>query len=304
MLNAVESRCLAEFHSGSELDWSEGNHLHRTDKWIRFGLHLLLEAGRMIRGAQADLSQLQATLKEDGSPTTEVEMQIEALLQSRLTTFAPSATVVGEESGGSLISSTTTVAIDPIDGTWAFLSGTQTYATTLSVFQDGAPLLGMIGNPATGEIGYAIANSTSRILQLSVFGEPEVAYTVREKDPSESPILVNLHPSRKAGPAMNALYKSWRERKISMVRSPGGSPSWALLEAAKGHFTYINLWSDSPAEPYDLAAGALVIWGAGGDVTDLAGRSISPLSHQGAFVAGTDENARTRIAAIVRDALS
>jgi myo-inositol-1(or 4)-monophosphatase len=303
MLNTVESRCLADFRSGAEPKWSQCTDDNRAEEWVRFGLHLLLEAGRRIRTAQTDLNRVKVILKEDGSPSTLIEKEIEALLGTRLASFAPLATVVGEESGGGLISSGTTVAIDPIDGTWAFLSGTQTYATTLTVFEDGVPILGMIGNSATGEIGYASSTGGSRLLQSSVFGEPETACPIPEESSSEASVLVNIHPSRKAGSVMEALYESWQQSEIGMVRSPGGSPSYALLEAAKGHFTYVNLWSESPSQPYDLAAGVLVVRGAGGEVTNLEGLPINALDHRGPFVAGVDGSARKKTAAIVRGAL-
>ena len=77
----------------------------------------------------------------------------------------------------------------------------------------------------------------------------------------------------------------------------------ALLEAAKGSFVYVNLWSKRPAEVYDLAAGTLLVRQAGGEVTDLEGRPIDSLHHQGPFVAGIDGQARAKVASITRQAM-
>ena len=85
-----------------------------------------------------------------------------------------------------------------------------------------------------------------------------------------------------------------------MVKLPGGSPLWAMLEAAKGSFVYVNLWSRRAAQAYDLAAGIMLVRGAGGDVTDLAGKPIKTTDHRGTFVAGIDREARRKVAAIVR----
>ena len=81
--------------------------------------------------------------KDDGSPATRLEADIESLQPRRVGKFEPCAVVVGEETGGVLSSSGIEIAIDPVDGTWAFLSGTETYTTTLAVFRDGAPVLGI-----------------------------------------------------------------------------------------------------------------------------------------------------------------
>ena len=149
--------------------------------------------------------------------------------------------VVGEETGGVLSSSGIEIAIDPVDGTWAFLSGTETYTTTLAVFRDGAPVLGIISNPTTGEIGYATAAGDARLVQLSVFGEADGASSLPEYEDAAREVLVNFHPCRTGRSVVGALYAAWRERGVRMVRSPGGSPSWALVEAARGAFHNIPI---------------------------------------------------------------
>ncbi len=88
-----------------------------------------------------------------------------------------------------------------------------------------------------------------------------------------------------------------------MVKLPGGSPLWAMLEAAKGSFVYVNLWSRRAAHPYDLAAGIMLVRGAGGEVIDLAGTAIETTNHKGPFIAGLDRDARRKVAAIVRKGL-
>ncbi len=46
-----------------------------------------------------------------------------------------------------------------------------------------------------------------------------------------------------------------------------------------------------------------LVRGAGGDVTDLAGKPIETTDHRGPFVAGIDREARRKVAAIVRKSL-
>ncbi|MHC4452967.1 MAG: inositol monophosphatase family protein, partial [Planctomycetota bacterium] len=120
-------------------------------------------------------------------------------------------------------------------------------------------------------------------------------------DPAK--VLVNIQPSLKAQPTISALYNAWRQRRIRNVRSPGGSPAWALLEAAKGRFCYVNLWSDRPAAPFDLAAGVLLVRAAGGDVVGLDGDPIDLVRHAGPFVAGIQPAARSTVLEIVRGAI-
>ena len=217
--------------------------------------------------------------------------------------FVPGAVVIGEETGGALPAKGTAIAIDPIDGTRAFLAETETYSTTLALIRDGKTALGMISNPTTGEIAYATAGGGSRLIRLSLFGEPDEAYALHARPPGEGPALVNLHPNRQAGDVMHTLYQAWARGDIAMVRSPGGSPAWALVEAARGQFVYANLWSRRPAEAYDLAAGALIVRRAGGEVKDVDGRPIDSLRHGGPFVAAVDSGAADRVTELLRQGL-
>jgi fructose-1,6-bisphosphatase/inositol monophosphatase family enzyme len=211
--------------------------------------------------------------------------------------------VVGEETGGVLPSAGTAIAIDPIDGTRAFLAETETYSTTLALIRDGEIVLGMVSNPTAGEIAYAAVGGASRLIRLSTFGEPDEVSVLKRPSTGARPLLVNIHPNRHGGGVVSALYRAWGQRDIAMVRSPGGSPAWALVESARGHFVYANLWSKWPAEAFDLAAGVLIVRQAGGEVTDLAGEPIDALRHRGPFVAGIDPRMVSRVTELMRGSL-
>jgi fructose-1,6-bisphosphatase/inositol monophosphatase family enzyme len=157
----------------------------------------------------------------------------------------------------------------------------------------------MVSNPATGEIAYAAEGGPTRIVQLSAFGEEASAQTLPLTRLDAASVLINVHPGRAAGPLLSRLYEAWAGGDVRMVRSPGGSPAWALLEAAKGSFVYVNLWSSRPAAAFDLAAACLLVRGSGGDVVDLDGKSINSVSHAGPFVAAVDAESRSMVADLV-----
>ncbi len=296
-LTPLETAALESYRAARDLAPRTAD---ETADWTRFGLRALLAAGGPVREARMGAGDVE--LKSDGSPVTRLELEIEERLAESLAAFEPDATLVGEELGGELSIRGWSLAVDPVDGTWAFVTGTETFTTTLAVFRDGVPILGMVSNPATGEIGYAAAGGPTRVLQLSVFGEDDRACTLPVPRADTGPVLVNLHPGRRSGPLVARLYGAWASNDVRMVRSPGGSPAWALLEAAKGSFVYVNLWSKRPASAYDLASGCLLVQGAGGEVTDLDGTPIDLVSHAGPFVAAVDEDRRRIVAELVRAA--
>jgi fructose-1,6-bisphosphatase/inositol monophosphatase family enzyme len=218
--------------------------------WVRFGLGCLLEAGKLLRERSLAAGE-GFELKPDGSPVTRLEAEVEDLVRERLARFEPEAAFIGEESGGALPDAGLAVAVDPIDGTWAFLAETATWASVLTVFEDGRPLAGFVANPVTGEIAHA-------------------------------------------------LHDAWRRGELGVVRATGGSPAWGLVEAARGHDVYLNAWDRSPTEPFDLAAGALIVRRAGGDVTDADGAPIDATRHVGPWMAAIDAARRARVTELVR----
>ena len=298
-LTKLERSCIDAYRKGHEADPAAGG----EDAWLRFGLGVLLETGRMVRVMRLAPRGEGVQIKSDGSPVTALEHRIETLVRERLTKFCPEAGFVGEETGGDLPPRGFAAALDPIDGTWSLVNRTETCTTGLAFFRDGEAFLGMVLNPATGELAYGARDGGTRLLQMSLFGEDDVACPLPGEQSSSRALLVNLQPSRDAQTLVDGLFEAWRDGGVHMVKQTGGSPLWAMLETAKGSFVYVNLWSRRPAYAYDLAAGIMLVRGAGGEVTDLAGKPIETTGHRGPFVAGIDPEARLKIAEIVRKSL-
>jgi fructose-1,6-bisphosphatase/inositol monophosphatase family enzyme len=295
MLTPLEKNCIDRFRKGQEFADAGGE-----SSWIDFGLRLLLETGAIVRDMRLTATAAAVRFKDDGSPWTQQERQIEALAQGRLASFCPDATFVGEESGGELPPKGLALAMDPVDGTWSLVNHAETCTNTLAVFRDGKVFVGMIQNPVTGEVAYASEGNGARLIQLSLFGEPDRACDLpRERVRAES-VLVNLQPQRNAADAARDLFAAWQDGAVNMMKLTGGSPSWSLLEAAKGSFAYVNLWTAKPSDPFDLAAGVLLVREAGGEVTSLDGIPIDAATHSGPFIATMDVTTRDKLAGIIR----
>ncbi|MHC4710600.1 MAG: inositol monophosphatase family protein [Planctomycetota bacterium] len=300
-LNTIERESIEAFRSGSGA-LPSGAGPDSEPAWIRFGLGVMLEAGRRVRGMRLESLRACTEFKDDATPVTRQEHEIEAFFRDALSAFDPEARLVGEESGGAISQRGISVAIDPVDGTWSLLNRASTCATSLAVYRDGSPSLGMVMNPATGEIGYAAPGRAARLVQLDLFGEDDQAVDLPLDRVSPDAVLVNVHPSRHAGPLLDALIAAWSEQRVHMVRMEGGSPAAALLDAAKGSFVYVNLWSRRPAEPFDLAAAVLLVRGAGGEVIDAHGDPIDLAAHGGLFAAGVDAAALGLVRDVIQSA--
>jgi fructose-1,6-bisphosphatase/inositol monophosphatase family enzyme len=247
-----------------------------------------LAAGQEVRSARLAPARQDVVIKGDGSPVTMIEAAIESRLRALLASFDPLAAFVGEESGGTIPETGLAMVVDPIDGTWGFVTGTESIATSIALFHDGRPILGVVANASTGEVGYAGDRVSGRLLQMGLFGVDDSAVDLPLHDDESDSILVD------------ALYEEWSAHRIRMVRSPGGSPAWALLEAARGRYSYVNLWSKRPAEEFDLVAGVTIVRAAGGRVAGLDGELLDGLEHSGPFVASRDSSAVHHLLDLIR----
>lgn len=301
-LNPIEKDTLNDFRRKSTHKWKTPP-ADEPSEWLRFGLILLNRAGSIVRKMR--LGPLKKTLrfKADGSPVTLQEEKIEKVLQLETSRFRPDMHIVGEESGGRIPDQGLAVAIDPVDGTWALLNRMETCATSLVFLRDLEPFLGMVLNPVTGELAYAFSDGRSRLLQLSMFGEDDVGYDLPLEKVHPESVLVNVHPSKNAGVFSDQLFRLWHDGELDMLRMPGGSPAFFMLEAAKGSFNYVNLWSRRPAAVYDLLAGVMIVRGAGGDVIGLSEEPINGIDHAGPFIAGIDRDVRSKFMRIINQVI-
>jgi myo-inositol-1(or 4)-monophosphatase len=301
-LNHTEKKALTAFYGKGSSIYLIADPDSR-DGWLCFGLFLLLSAGTMVRKMRLGSMGEQVSFKQDGSPVTTTDKTIELFFRESFKRFCPAAGMLGEETGGSFTETGYSVAVDPIDGTWGFINRTETCATSLLILKDKIPVLGMVLNPVSGEICYGGDSFNTRLLQLSLFKEGEQGHDLPLDKVLKGDMLVNLHPQRHAGSLLDTFYTQWEKGDIRMVRSPGGSPAYALLEAAKGTFGYVNLWGKKKSSPYDLAAGILLVRNAGGDVIDFDGNPVRLLDHEGPFIAGIDPDTRKRLLMLCQNSL-
>jgi myo-inositol-1(or 4)-monophosphatase len=293
-LTPLEQHCLDAFRRTGDC-WPVDARPTGDDAWIQFALGAVLHAVRIVRGLRIAPLSGEAAFKSDASPVTAQEHEIERVIRTHLARFCPDAVFLGEESGGRLEATGISVAVDPVDGTWALLNRMSSCSVVLAAFRGTRPFLGVVANPATGEIGYAVGDRISRLMQVDLFGERDrVAEMPLDRVKPDS-VLVNLHPSRRVGPVVERMLSAWQSDQVQMVRMEGGSPAAALLDATKGASVYVNLWDKRPSEPFDLAAGVMLVRNAGGRVVDLSGEDIDAASHAGPFVAGVDEEARRTV---------
>jgi len=233
------------------------------------------EAGKIIREARAT-NTFGFSFKDDNTPITNIDKQIQQYITKKLNDSFD-IQVMGEEDENSVDTTKPYWAIDPIDGTWSFITHENTSAINLSLIDKGEVTLGIVFNPFTDEFFHTEKGSESYIgmLKLPLRTNEHVA-VVNFKPEREHPIVTNL----------NRLFK---EDKVKKLVSIGGSITYSMCMVAKGAFSNYIAHFDNNANAWDLSAAVIIIRNSGGYVTDLDGVDIDPISHKGYIIASANK---------------
>ncbi len=193
-----------------------------------------------------------------GDLVSSADLEAEREILARLRRAFPSASMVAEESGGSHKAGAA-FYVDPIDGTLNFVHGVPFFAVSIGCWVDGVPAAGVVLNPMSGDLYTAVRGQGAKKngAAISVSGAPAL----------ESALVATGWPYDRARRArvfeeMDRVYL-----KCQVLRAMGCA-SLSLCLLAEGAFDAYWEWD---LKPWDMAAGALIVSEAGGQVT-------SPLS--------------------------
>lgn len=208
---------------------------------------------------------LQVSNKGDIDLVTEADVASEQLIIERIRSYYPRHSILAEESGDTVTvegESEWRWIVDPLDGTTNYAHGYPCFCVSIALERQGKLELGVIYDPTrdeifAGERGQG-ATLNGRKIQVSQIEELNAAmlctgfpYNVRER-PNFARDFTNF--------TMNA----------QAVRRDG-SAALDLAYVACGRFD--GFWEDG-LNPWDVAAGVLLIEEASGTVTDYEGASL------------------------------
>ena len=210
-----------------------------------------------------------ATAKADGTPVTEADTAVEALIRTRIGQRYPTHAMLGEEFGeqpGPGGADGTRWVVDPIDGTVNFARGIQVWATLIAVEREGELLASVVSAPALGQRWSAFRGGGATTSSTS----PAGSGTERSIGVSSVSRLEDAHVVH-AG--LGALWEDGRGEGAATVlrrseRDRGIGDFWGYMLVAQGS---ADAMFEVGVKPWDLAAPALVVVEAGGRFTDLDG---------------------------------
>jgi myo-inositol-1(or 4)-monophosphatase len=218
------------------------------------------EAGKLMRRRFEDRSSFSLSFKGHQDYLTEVDLEVEKLVVSRLSAPFPGDTFIGEE--GARQASDSVWVIDPIDGTANFARGIAHFCISIAYLRNARPEYGVIYDPMRDEMFSAAAGRGAMLngVALKVSGTTDIRASTLE-------IGWN---NRSGVRSFLTLVDKVMALGAGMIRSGSGALGMAYVAAGRtdGYLeTHINAW--------DVLAGLLLVQEAGGHVSDfLAGDGL------------------------------
>jgi myo-inositol-1(or 4)-monophosphatase len=215
------------------------------------------EAGGLLMGHFRQKVKIE--YKGSADLVTIADRQSEALIRERIQREFPAHDVMGEEGTRIETGSEYKWYVDPLDGTTNFAHGYPVFCVSLAVEYRGQRVAGVVYDPTRDEMFSAARGSGAQLNGEAI----HVSSTARL---AESLVGTGF-PSHKRHKNPNIYFYHQLTLRSHGVRR-AGSAALDLCNVAAGR--YEGFWEFN-LNPWDTAAGVLLVEEAGGRVTDFAG---------------------------------
>ena len=232
------------------------------DDDLDLALECARRAARVISHAFGDTA---AVFKGDVNPVTETDRAAETAIRELLDAARPSDLILGEEEGGADWRTGRVWVLDPLDGTVNFIHRVPHVAVSVALWEDGRPVVGVVHDTSRGEVFAATRGGGA-----TLGGHP---IRVTETTDLSSGLVATGFPYDRRARADELSATVGRVLKEVQGIRRFGSAALDLCWVAAGRY---DAYWEYRLQPWDTAAGELIVTEAGGRVTDLAGSPYRP----------------------------
>jgi len=220
--------------------------------------------GRVLRRHFRRLARIDIKGRNTANLITVADRESEAAIMKTIRRHFADHGILAEESGENLSPegrSPTRWIIDPLDGTTNYSHGLAFYSISIAVEHEGRVVLGTVSNPQTGEFFLAWRGGGA-----TLNGRPIHVSSVSSLETS---LVATGFPydSRERATRYLAFWRAIMMRAHGLRRL--GSATLDMCYVAAGIF---DAYYEESLNPWDWAAGALIVEEAGGQVSDYEGR--------------------------------
>ena len=219
----------------------------------------------VITRASFDIDRLKVTEKQQNDFVTEVDRGAEQAIIEVLQTAYPGHAILAEESGPSanLHDENENVwIIDPLDGTTNFIHGFPQYCVSIALQQRGQITQAVVYDPVRNDLFTATKGAGAYLNEKRI--------RVGKRDKMADALIGTGFPYRDMQGLENYI-DMFRvmTQKCAGLRRPGA----AALDLAYVACGFLDGFFEKGLQPWDVAAGSLLITEAGGIVGDFKGES-------------------------------
>jgi myo-inositol-1(or 4)-monophosphatase len=260
-----------------------------ANTFLEVAVEVAQEAGKILREEMERPPTI--SHKSEFDLVTQADRRSEALIVGKLQKYFPDHSVAAEEGTGKDTSSEYRWHVDPLDGTTNFAHAYPCFCVSIALARKNELLLGVVYNPIYNELFTAARGEGSFFNGKRIHCSKISAL--------KNSLLCTGFPNhnRQANPNIH-FYWDFTLRSHGVRRD--GSAALDLASVAMGRFD--SFW-EFGLNPWDTAAGVILVEEAGGKITDMQGQpytlgGVSILASNGLI---HDEMVRVAAAAAERN---
>jgi myo-inositol-1(or 4)-monophosphatase len=227
---------------------------------IQTAIEAALEAGRFLKMNLGKVKHIERKLGQETNLVTEIDRKAEEMIITKIKQRYPHHDFLAEESGSHKKTSEYRWIIDPLDGTTNFTHGLPVFCVSIGLEVKEELILGVIYDPNLQELftaekgkGAFLNNRSIKVSSTDVLRESLIV--------TGFPYNIRSNPYNAIQHFTNFLREAQAVRRL-------GSAALDLCYVACGRFD--GFW-EVALNPWDMAAGVLLLEEAGGTYTDFRG---------------------------------
>ncbi|MCF7806878.1 MAG: inositol monophosphatase [Simkaniaceae bacterium] len=234
------------------------------DQLRDFAVELALDAGKILREGFGTTFAIEA---KDGKHdiVTEYDYKSERFLLDAIAKKHPEHLCVSEESGGDILGKDKVLwVIDPLDGTVNFSRNIPFFSVSIAAIFNQTPLCGVVYNPEIDELFYASREGGA------FFGDHQIS--VSPADNIKKAMFATGFPYNVEENPFHCYEHLTHILSLGVPIRRMGSAALDICYVANGR--YDGFW-EVILNPWDYAAGALILEEAGGKTTEIDGTPLT-----------------------------
>jgi len=223
-----------------------------------------LEAGAFLKANLGKVKEIEHKLGEETNLVTEIDRASERIIIGRLKARFPGHDFLGEEFGSHEAVSDYKWVIDPLDGTVNYTHSLPIFSVSIGLEYRGEVVLGVVYDPNLKEL-YTAEKGKGAFLNKERIRVSKTTRLIESLVVTGFPYDIKKNPDHAVEHFTNFLSEAQAIRRL-------GSAALDLCYVAAGRFD--GFW-EVKLNPWDMAAGVLLVQEAGGKFTDFVGRPSS-----------------------------